>query len=86
VWGNEKADVVAKSAVRREGVDIKVPLGCREVKSLIWAKWLDLWQRECDASSKGRQFYSMHRSGKEDVGSMGCRTEEVVWSRLQFEF
>ena len=57
VWrGNEKADVVANSAVRREGVGIQVPLGCREVKSLIWAKWLDLWQRECDASSKGRQL------------------------------
>ena len=27
VEGNEKADVVANSAVRREGIDIQVPLG-----------------------------------------------------------
>jgi ribonuclease HI len=27
VEGNEKADVVVKSAVRREGIDIQVPLG-----------------------------------------------------------
>ena len=33
--GNEKADVVDKSAVRRERVDIQVPLGRMEVKSLI---------------------------------------------------
>ena len=44
VEGNEKADVVANSAVRREGVDIQVALSRREVKSLIRATGLDLWQ------------------------------------------
>ena len=84
VEGNEKADVIAKSAVRQERVIIQVPLGRRDVKALFGAKGLNLRQREWDDSSKGRQFYIMHRSVKEEVGSMGCGREEVVWSRLQF--
>lgn len=84
VESNEKADVVANSAVRTDGVDIQVPMDSREVKSLIRAKGLDLWQRELNASSKERSFDRVHRSVKEEVGSMGCRREEVVWSRLQF--
>lgn len=34
VEGNEKDDVVANSGVRREGVDIQIPLGHREVFDL----------------------------------------------------
>jgi hypothetical protein len=67
---NEKDDVVAKSSVRREGVDIQVHLVRSELKSLSWAKGLDLWQREWDASSQRRQLYCMHRSIKEEVGRM----------------
>ena len=37
-----------------------------------------------NASSKVRQFYCTHQSVKEEVGSMGCRREEVVWSRIWF--
>ena len=70
--------------MRREGVDFQVPLARREVKSLIQAKGLNLWQREWDACSKGRQFHCAHQSVKDEVVSMGCRREEVVWSRLQF--
>jgi hypothetical protein len=33
VEDNEKDNAVAKSAVSREGVDIKVPLGCRKSSS-----------------------------------------------------
>ena len=48
--------MVAISAVRREGVDIQVPLGRREVKSSIREKGLHLWQRQWDGSSKGGHF------------------------------
>ncbi|KAJ8004353.1 hypothetical protein DPEC_G00158290 [Dallia pectoralis] len=62
VEGNEVADLVAKSAVRRTEVDVRVALGRREVKALIREAGIAVWERQWGEGGKGRHFRGIHRN------------------------
>ena len=50
ISGNEKADKLAKGAVKKENVEVTLHLSKAEGKCLVWrgimAQWQQLWERE----------------------------------------
>ena len=50
IQGNEKADKIAKEAVKTEEVEMKVKLSKAEGKSLIWTEINNQWNQ------KGRHY------------------------------
>lgn len=83
VWGNERADSLAKKALERPEPDVAVNLGRGEVKVLIQRAVVTQWQMLWDQESKGRHMYSIQKEvGK--VGKVGgSRRDEVVIARLR---
>ncbi len=63
IVGNETADKLAKKALKKNLVDIKVPLGRNEIKSVINRKIIRIWQQRWENSSKGRWNYNIVKSG-----------------------
>ncbi|KAI2647286.1 Ribonuclease H1 [Labeo rohita] len=83
VSGNEVADKLAKKALDKREVDVQVPMGKKEAKSVLKKKLMNKWQIRWDNSSTGRWCYSITQT----VGRMNCqgrnRKEEVWLSRLR---
>ncbi len=44
-------------------MDVKVPLGRNEIKSVINRKIIRIWQQRWEHSSKGRWYYNIVKSG-----------------------
>uniref|UniRef100_A0A8C1TCJ5 RNA-directed DNA polymerase from mobile element jockey n=1 Tax=Cyprinus carpio TaxID=7962 RepID=A0A8C1TCJ5_CYPCA len=85
IVGNEKADQLAKEALKKNLVDIKVPLGRSEVKSVINKEIIKLWQQRWENSSTGRWYYNIEKSVRKNEQFYGRhRKEEVMISRLRF--
>lgn len=87
VEGNEKADEIAKRALKLNKNEImKVPFGKGEAKSFIKKVVKDLWQKKWDSDNKGRHFYNIQKSitVKTYKGvEKRCRKEEVALARLR---
>ena len=48
------ADKITKKALEKEHIDIKVPLGKGEAKSIIKNETMQKWQNEWESDPKGR--------------------------------
>ncbi len=48
-----KADKLAKKALKKNLVDVEVPLGRKEIQSVIDRKIIRIWQQRWENSSKG---------------------------------
>ena len=46
IKGNELADKFAKAAIKRNHIDIKVPLSKKEMKTTIKYKMKERWQKQ----------------------------------------
>ncbi len=65
-------------------VDVKVPLGRNEIKSVINRKIIRIWQQRWENSSKGSWYYNIVKSvGKKEQFYGRHRKEEVMISRLR---
>ena len=85
VEGNERADSVAKGALRlADGAVLQIPYGKGEAKSLIRAAVGKTWQEGWDKDAKGRHFHGIQRAVAGWTGRGRCRREEVVHSRMRF--
>lgn len=84
VVGNEKADEIAKTALKLKDDEImKVPFGKGEAKSLIRKAVSDEWQNKWDTDNKGRHYYSIQKSIKVKGFKGKYRRDEVIFSRLR---
>lgn len=83
VWGNERADNMAKEALERPEPDITVHLGRGEMKVLIKRAVMKQWQMIWDRESKGRHLYNIQREVGKGVKVSGSRRDEVVITRLR---
>ncbi len=81
--GNETAHKLAKKALKKNLVDVKVPLGRNEIKSVINRKIIRIWQQRWENSSKGRWYYNVKSVGKKEQFYGRHRKEEVMISRLR---
>ncbi len=59
VSGNEVVDKLAKKALGKMEVDVKVLMGKKEAKSILKKKLMNKWQIRWDNSSTGRWCYSI---------------------------
>lgn len=62
IVGNEIADKLAKEALRKDLIDIKIHLGRNEVRSIINREIIRIWQQRWESSSTGRWYYSIVKS------------------------
>ncbi len=84
IVGNETADELAKEALKKNLVDVKVPLGRSEIKSVIHRKIIKIWQQRWENSITGRWYYNIVKSvGKKEQFYGRHRKEEVMISRLR---
>ena len=85
IKGNEMADKIAKKALEKEHIDIKVPLGKGEAKSIIKNETMQKWQDEWESDPKARQYHKVQSQvGGKRVSALGFdRREEVVYTRLR---
>ena len=85
VSGNEKVYKLAKTAVKKENVEVKLNLSKAEGKCLVWRgimiQWQQLWERE----TKGRNLFSLNKRVTESAKPCGAmrRNEEVTIARLR---
>ncbi|KAG5278648.1 hypothetical protein AALO_G00101240 [Alosa alosa] len=83
VWGNERADTLAKKALERPEPEITLHLGRGEMKVLVQRamvkQWQVIWQRE----NKGRHLYNIQRKVGREVKVGGNRRDEVVMARMR---
>ncbi len=70
IVGNETADKIAKKTLKKNSVDVKVPLGRNEIKSVINRKIIRIWQQRWENSSKGRWYYNIVKSVGEKYSFM----------------
>lgn len=85
VDGNEKADEIAKTALKLKDDEImKVLFGKGEAKSFIRKAVSDVWQKKWDTDTKWRHYYSIQKSIKVKGFKGKCRRDEVFFSRLRF--
>ena len=83
VEGNEEADALAKGALGRGGVDMRVRLSKEEAKGVVRERANQLWQARWDGEAKGRHLYQVQQSVRGRAVSWGSRREETVWMRLR---
>lgn len=83
VSGNEVADKLAKEALNKQEVEVHVPLGKREAKSILNEKLINKWQIRWDNSNTGRWHYSIIQTVGTTLNQGRNRKEEVWLSRLR---
>ena len=85
IQGNEKADVLAKEALFRPNIQMKLNLNQKEHRNISKRYHLDQWQFQWNNSSKGRPLHYLQPSirGIDPVTGL-CRRDEVVVHRLRF--
>ncbi|MGL5578178.1 MAG: ribonuclease H family protein, partial [Fusobacteriaceae bacterium] len=84
VEGNEKADSIAKNALKlKEEELMKVPFGKGEAKSIIKTAVENSWQMKWDTDSKGKHYYNILKSIKMKAFKGNYRREEVAFSRIK---
>ncbi len=80
---NESADRLAKEALKKETVEVTIPLSKSEGKSLVQTVIRQQWQQYWDDTMKGRQLHSI----KNKVGTFRSRgtkcKEQVKMTRLK---
>ena len=83
VEGNEKADILAKQSVKRQLIDMQIPLSKSEVKSIIKDHMHKTWQEHWDLSEAGIHVYSIQKHV--GIGGMQSRNprEEMVITQLR---
>ena len=83
IWGNEKADGLAKKALENPEPQVNTKLGRGEVKVFIRRALTEQWQIQWNTSPKGRHMYAIHREVGREARVGGCRRDEVVVARLR---
>lgn len=84
VRGNEMADKLAKDALKKESIDLKVQHSKAEVKSIVKARTCEKWQRLWDTGDTGRQYHATQSQvGRARVTAREKKVEDV-FSRMRF--
>lgn len=83
VEGNEKADYLAKEAIKADAVELEVPLNNSELRTVIKENVNKLWQERWDTDKKGRHLYQLQKSVGPRWGGDQTRREQVLISRLR---
>ncbi len=82
---NESADRLAKEALKKETVEVTIPLSKSEGKSLVRKVIRQQWQQYWDDTMKGRQLHSIQNK----VGTFRSRgtkrKEQVRMTRLRMQ-
>lgn len=83
VSGNEKADTLAKRALRKQGVEMRLKSSKSEAKSVVRRQLLNEWQKWWDMGATGRHLYQMKKEVRESRVQGSYRREEIVITRLR---
>lgn len=73
IIGNEIADKLARETLKKNMVEVEVPLGRSEIKFEINRKLIQEWQQRRENSRTGRWFYSIEKS----VGKKSTVLEDI---------
>ncbi len=81
--GIERADRLAKTALKKGNVEMQVSISKAEVKSVIWEKTQtnknnEICQGRWDQEGKGRHLYQIQKSVKGSRIDSGHRREDIV--------
>lgn len=79
-------DELAKQAVKRDSVELHIPLSKAEVKGMVWRKAIEEWQGKWNNETRGRFLYSINNtvSINTAVRNMGrTRKEEIICNRIR---
>ena len=84
VEGNEKADILAKESLRKENIDLNLPLGKCECYSICKERLETQWGIEWAQGQKGRHFFSLQTTIKSKRWNLKSgRRDDVVLTRLR---
>jgi ribonuclease HI len=83
IEGNEEVDKLAKTALKKEGVEIDIPLCKSEIKSIVKAAIIRLWQEDWNKESKGRHLFNIQSKVGKERRTYGNRKEDTVITRLR---
>lgn len=84
IKGNEVADELAKKALKGNIIDVRVPLGKGEIKSVVRDIYKKEWQEIWDKGLKGRHLYRIKKQVITNKNIRGRnRKEEVILLRLR---
>lgn len=83
IQGNEKADKVAKEAIKKEDVEVNIKLSKSEGKGIVWRSVNQQWQQSWDNATKGRHLYEIQRKVGISRSRGANRKEQVIISRLR---
>ena len=81
--GNERADKLAKRALKANRVEMQVSISKAEVKSVIKEKIYKKWQSMWDRESRGRHLYQIQQNVRTARVAGKGRREEIVMTRLR---
>ncbi len=80
VEGNEEVDKLAKSALRKEEIDIEISLSKTEVKGIIKTAVGSMWQ---NVWNKGRHLFRIQHKVGIERKVYGNRREDTVITRIR---
>lgn len=83
VYGNERADQLAKESLDRDVVDLRVPLGKMECRSLIHEEIQRQWQKEWEEDCRGRKLYNIQPSVQSRTRVPLSRQYDIKVTRLR---
>ncbi|XP_024859831.1 uncharacterized protein LOC108230932 [Kryptolebias marmoratus] len=84
VVGNELADSFAKSASKKNTVDLDIKISKNEVKNIIKEYIKGKWQKKWDRGDKARSYYSIQKKVGEFRKCNRSKKEEDIISRIRF--
>lgn len=83
IQGNEKADKVAKEAVKKGDVEVNIKLSKSEGKGIVWRSINQQWQQSWDNATKGRHLHKIQSKVGISRNRGTKRKEQVIMSRLR---
>ena len=73
IRGNERADELAKNALKKGSIVMQVDISKSEAKCTIWEKVNHMWQERWDREEKGRHLHNIQKSVRVDRKGSGLR-------------
>lgn len=84
ILGNEMVDLAAKNGLKREEIDVVIPLGSQEMGGYVKKMIVKEWQKRWDESIKGRFYYNIQKEVSNSwVNKELGRKEERALDRLR---
>lgn len=83
VEGNEIVDKLAKTGLKKDEVDIEIPLSKAEAKCIVRKAVINIWQDNWNKELKGRHLYNIQDTVGSERRKYGSRRDDTIISRIR---